>query len=178
MTPVDPGRPAATEHIPYYEPYIRLVPDGNIIESIERSLDATIASLATLTSEQVQRRTTPEGWNALEVLGHLADTERVLSYRALRFARGDRTPLEGVEFDSYVAAAGFSGRTLAAVVEEFVSVRRATIALLRHLDAAAWTRDGLADGQPISVRALAFIVAGHEIQHIGEVCAAIDAPVA
>lgn len=162
----EPGRPTAAEYIPYYDQYIRRVPDGDIVAILERQLEATAASAASLSPEQALRRSAPEGWNAIEIVGHLADTERVLAYRALRIARGDPTPLAGVEdFGPYVAAAGFARRPFADVIEEFASVRRATVTLLRSLETTAWTRSGLADGQRISVRALAYILAGHEAQH-------------
>jgi len=174
MTHVDPGRPGAGEYIPYYEQYIRLVPDGDIVDILERQLAATLASTTSLAPERARGSAAPEGWSASEVVGHLADAERVFAYRALRFARGDHTPLPGVGFDAYVPAGSFHGRSLTGVVEEFASVRRATVTLLRGLDEEAWTRSGLGDGQRVSVRALAHILAGHEAHHIGDLCGALD----
>ncbi|MGH2586165.1 MAG: DinB family protein [Dehalococcoidia bacterium] len=176
MTRVSPGRPAPSEHIPYYGQYIRLVPDGDIVEILERQLEATLATAASVTPELARARSAPEAWNAIELAGHLADAERILTYRAFRFARADPAPLAGVDFESYVPAAGFSQRTFADVIEEFASVRQATLTLLRSLDAAAWTRDGLADGQRISVRALAYVLAGHELAHTGDIRDALQRP--
>ena len=176
MTHVDPGRPAAGEYVPYYEQYIRRVPDGDIVDILERQLEVTQASMASLAPERAGGRSAQEGWSASEVLGHLADAERVFAYRALRFARGDSTPLPGVDFDAYVPAGAFRRRPLTDVVEEFASVRRATVTLLRGLSAGAWARSGLGDGQRISVRALAYVLAGHEAHHIGELCDALPGP--
>ncbi len=168
MARIDSGRPAAGEYIAYYEPYIGRVPEGDITEILERQLTDTLAFTASIAPELARQRATPEGWNALQVLGHMADGERIFTYRALRFARGDATPLPSVDLDAYVTAGGFDQRSLAEVVDEFASVRRATVTLLRGLEAASWTRSGLADGQRISVRALAYVLAGHEAQHIEE----------
>ncbi|MGB6685780.1 MAG: DinB family protein, partial [Candidatus Acidiferrum sp.] len=99
------------------------------------------------------------------VLGHIADSERIFAYRALRIARGDKTPIEGFEQDDYVRGAGFNERPLASLVEEFADVRSASLALFRSLGKEAWLRRGTANKNEISVRALAYITAGHELHH-------------
>ncbi len=165
MTHVHPGRPGTGESSPYYEQYIRLVPDGDIVEILDRQIDETVAALSSFTVEQAQWRPAPGEWNVVEIVGHLADAERVFMYRALCFARNDPTPLPGMDPDVFMAGSNVAGRTLPNVVEEFVAVRRASTMLLRSLDGAAWTRVGVADGNPISVRALAYIAAGHELHH-------------
>ncbi|MDQ6907890.1 MAG: DinB family protein [Chloroflexota bacterium] len=165
MTHVHPGRPKTGESSPYYEQYIRLVPDGDIVEILDRQIDETVAALSSFTVEQAQWRPAPGEWNVVEIVGHLADAERVFMYRALCFARNDPTPLPGMDPDVFMAGSNVAGRTLPNVVEEFVAVRRASTMLLRSLDGAAWTRVGVADGNPISVRALAYIAAGHELHH-------------
>ena len=162
-----PERPAPGEHTPYYGRYIDLVPDGDLVATLVRQGEETAALLTSISPERARRRPAPGEWNAIEIVGHLADVERVLAYRALRIARRDPTPLEGVEdFDGYVAAADFAGRALADVAAEFAAVREASVALFRGLDPAAWARRGTADGNPISVRALGFIIAGHELHHL------------
>lgn len=165
MTHMNPGRPNAGEYLPYYEQYIRLVPDGDIVELLGRQIAETVAALAPFTEEQTQWRPAPGEWNMKEIVGHVSDTERVFAYRAMCFARNAAAPLPGMDPDEFMASANFSTRTLADVVEEFVAVRRASIALLRSLDPEAWMRSGVADGNPISVRALASIMAGHELHH-------------
>jgi len=162
------GRPADGEYLPYYDPYIRRVPDGDIVDILDHQIGETAAFFAPFSTEQARWRPAPKEWSVIEIVGHLADSERIFSYRALRIARNDPTPLPGADLEAYVPAAGFESRTLADVVGEYVVVRHATVALLRSLDAAAWTRRGTADGNPISVRALAYILAGHETHHVEE----------
>jgi len=98
-------------------------------------------------------------------LGHLCDTERIFAYRALRIARADQTPIEGFEQDDYVRNGPFANRPLAEVIEDYIAVRRATITLFRNLDEAAWSRRGVANKNEMSVRALAYLIAGHELHH-------------
>jgi hypothetical protein len=165
MTRVNPGQPTADEYSPYYGQYIGLVPDGDVIELLDRQIAGTAALLAEYTEAQADWRPAPGEWNAKEIVGHLSDGERLFSYRALRFARNDPTRLTGFDPNVIMAGADFADRPLAEIADEFVAVRRATIALFRSLSAAAWARDGVADGTPVSVRALAYIVAGHELHH-------------
>jgi len=102
-----------------------------------------------------------------ELLGHVIDSERIFSYRALSFARNDKTPLPGYEQDDYVRDADFDSRNLADMAEEFATVRRATIQLFRPLNETEWLRHGKANENGVSVRALAYIIAGHELHHMG-----------
>ena len=101
------------------------------------------------------------------MLGHVNDAERIFAYRALRIARNDSTPLEGFEQDDYVRNSPFGQRPLADLIEDFIAVRRATLSLLRNLDEAAWSARGIANKNEVTVRALAYIVAGHELHHRG-----------
>jgi hypothetical protein len=100
-----------------------------------------------------------------EVLGHINDTERIFTYRALRIARGDQTPLPGFEQDDFVKNGAFSERTLAGLAEEFALVRGASLALFRSFPPEAWLRRGVASQKEVTVRALAFVIAGHQIHH-------------
>ncbi|HEY8601290.1 MAG TPA: DinB family protein [Thermomicrobiales bacterium] len=162
-------RPTPDESNTYYARYIALVPDGDLLTILARQAQDVATLMARCSPTQAQYRPARDEWNAIEIVGHLADTERVLTYRALRIARADPTPLEGVsDFAAYVAAANFAGRALEDVAAEYVAVRQATLALLRGLDDAAWGRRGSADGEPISVRALAYIVAGHDLHHLAD----------
>ena len=170
MVAAIPARPATGEYIPYYGRYIALVPDGELVATLARQVEETAALLASFSPAQAQYRPAPGEWNTVEIVGHLADMERVFAYRALRIARRDPKPLEGVDdVDGYVAAAGFAARSLADVAAEFAAVRQATLALFRSLDAAAWARVGTADGNAISVRALGYIIAGHELHHLADI---------
>ncbi|MDQ2785660.1 MAG: DinB family protein [Chloroflexota bacterium] len=165
MAPVNSGQPSNGEYVPYYDTYIRLVPDGDLLALLDRQIDETVVSLSIFTAEQAAWRPASGEWNMKEIVGHLADAERVFAYRALSFARNDPTPLPGMDQNIFMAGANFADRPLADVVAEFAAVRRASVALLRSLDAAAWARGGTADGNLISVRALAYIIAGHALHH-------------
>ena len=168
-TTPDPGRPKADECIPYYFEYIDLVPDGHVVERLERQIDESAAFLATFTPEQALWREGPEEWNIVEIVGHLADVERVSSYRALCIARGEPNNWTQVEFGGYAAAANFKERPLGDVVAEYAAVRAASVALLRGLDAAAWDSRAPADWTLRSVRALAYTIAGHELHHVADI---------
>ena len=142
-----------------------LVTGSDVVAALEDQPLETVALLSSLTEEQGDFRYAPDKWSIKEVLGHLIDCERVFTYRALRFARHDETPLASIEQDDYVRNSGCAERRLADLIEEFVSVRRATIWLFRSLSPDAWARRGTASGNPVSVRALAYIAAGHELHH-------------
>jgi DinB superfamily len=158
-------RPAPTEYAAFYEKYIALVP-GNDIVTI---LDAQRLQMAQLFAARSERdgnfRYAPGKWTVKEVLGHISDSERIFAYRALRIARADQTPLSGFEQDDYVRAGAFGERTLTDLVEEFALVRGATSALFQSLAGEAWLRRGVANKSEVTVRALAFIIAGHELHH-------------
>jgi hypothetical protein len=153
----------------YYAQYIDLVPDGHIIELLERQIVDTAAFLAGVTPEQALRREAPAEWSIVEIVGHMADTERVFGSRALRIARGDAGAWSSVEFADYVAAANFQARPLSDVVAEYAAVRPAFVAFLRGLDAAAWQRRAPADWTIRSVRAIAYAMAGHERHHLADI---------
>jgi len=159
------SRPQADEHNPYYSRYIELVPEGDIIETLRRQAGETTALLKNVSEDRGNYRYAPDKWSVKEALGHVIDTERVFAYRAMRVARNDQTPLPGFEQDDYVRFGPFAKTSLKQLIEEFAAVRQASIALLSQLDEAAWTRRGTANNSPISVRALAFIMAGHELHH-------------
>jgi uncharacterized protein (TIGR03083 family) len=167
MSATAPARPEAGEYAPYYEKYVSLVPDGNIVETLERQAAETVALLRSIPEERAASRYEAGKWSVKEVLGHVTDSERVFAYRALRFARHDSTPLSGFEQDDYVRAANFDARPFASLVAEFESVRAATLSLLRSLDVDAWQRRGAANDNEVTVRALAHIIAGHELHHVG-----------
>ena len=167
MAGVNLNRPDATEYAPYYGKYVSLVADSsNILESLDRQLDETLALLGRIPEEQAGFRYAPGKWSIKELVGHMIDTERIFSYRALRFARNDKTPLEGFEQDDYIRGASFDDYRLADLASEFAHVRRATLSLFKHLNKEAWDRTGIASDSQVSVRALAYIIAGHELHHL------------
>ena len=159
------GRPDSSEHSEYSARYVALVPGDDILSALGTEHAATMALFRTITEEQSLHRYAEGKWSIREVCVHLSDAERIWAYRALRFARGDETELPGYEADDYVPRAAVDSRSWSSLVEEFAAVRGATMPLLRNLPAEAWLRRGLADGQPASVRGLAYIIAGHEIHH-------------
>ncbi|HEX8162397.1 MAG TPA: DinB family protein [Pyrinomonadaceae bacterium] len=167
MSATAPARPEPGEYAPYYEKYVSLVPAGDIVETLERQSAETLALLRGVPEERADSAYEPGKWSVKELVGHVVDTERVFSHRALRFGRGDRTPLPGFEQDDYVRGANFGARSLADIAEEFARVRAATVALLRSFDEEAWARRGTANDNEVSVRALAHILAGHELHHMG-----------
>jgi DinB superfamily len=164
-----PGRPGAEECLPYYFQYIELVPHGHVVDLLEGQIGETRAYLDGFTPEQARRREAPGEWNAVEIVGHLADAERVFGYRALRIARADPVMWTGVEFGDYATAANFQARSLGEVVAEYAAVRAAFVAFLRGLDAEAWARRAPAEWTMRSVRAVAYAMAGHERHHLASI---------
>jgi len=158
-------RPQAGEYAPYYDRYISLIQGDDILNVLDQQRRQMMLLLCGRDEEEGDFRYAPEKWSAKELLGHVCDTERIFAYRALRIARADATPLEGFEQDDYVRNGSFALRPMADLVEEFAAVRRATLSLFRNLDEAAWTRRGIANKNGVSVRALAYIIAGHELHH-------------
>jgi uncharacterized damage-inducible protein DinB len=159
-------RPELSEYAPFYQGYVARVPDGDIVAILERQLHDTMALIGGLTEAQGEHRYAPGKWSLKEVVGHVTDAERIFAYRALRFARGDATPLAAFDENLYVPEAGCSGRTLRDLAEEFRAVRQATLALVRSLTDTTASRSGTASGKTISVRALVYISAGHELHHL------------
>jgi hypothetical protein len=159
-------KPVPTEHAPEFSNYVALVGEGDIIQTLERQIENSLSLLRTIPSDKANFRYAPDKWSVKELLGHLIDSERIFSYRALCFARNDQTPLPGYEQNDYVRGADFDSRNLADMVEEFATVRRATIQLFQPLNEREWLRRGKANENDVSVRALAFIIAGHELHHM------------
>ena len=159
-------RPASGEYPPYTISYISLVPDGDIVATLGKQLDEMLALIRSISESRGDFRYEEGKWSIKEVIGHIIDGERIFAYRALRFARGDETPLSGFEQDDYVRNGGFDKRSLSDLANEYEHVRQSTIALFANLDDEAWARLGSSNDSPASVRALAFIVAGHERHHI------------
>jgi len=160
------NRPEQTEYNPYYEKYVSLVPTGDIVETLSRQIEETLALLRSIDEARAVYRYEPDKWSIKQVVGHVCDTERIFAYRALRFARGDQTPLPGYDQDEYVLSANFDARTLADLAAEFERIRAATVALFRSFHAEAMQRRGKANDNEVSVRALAHIIAGHELHHV------------
>lgn len=159
------GRPEPGEYAPFYERYIALVNGTDILGTLESQRRQMLLLLSGRDEADGNFRYAPDKWSAKEVLGHVCDGERIFAYRALRIARGDRTPMEGFEQDDYVRNGPFVQLPISELIEEYIAVRRATLILLRNLDEAGWTRRGVANNNEVSVRGLAYIIAGHELHH-------------
>lgn len=158
-------KPEAPEYLPYYGRYIALVPEGDVVSTLESQMKDTRALLVAAPSAVATYRYAPDKWSVNEMLGHIIDSERIFSVRALRFARADASPLPGYEQDDYVRNASFDSYPLAELVAELESVRRSTVLFFRHLTEEAWLRKGVANNAEVTVRALAYIIAGHELHH-------------
>lgn len=161
------GRPDASEHPPFHTNYISLVPGADILPTLASQIEDTLSLLRSIPAEKGDYRYAPGKWTIRDCVGHMVDTERILTYRALRFSRGDQTTLPGFEQDDYVANAPYPRVPLADIIEEFADVRRASLWLFRNLDETAWNRRGMTGMGEVSVRGLAYIVAGHELNHTG-----------
>ncbi len=159
-------RPEADEYVPYFGKYIQLVPEGDLMELLRSQQTGSCVQLSRLDEARALHRYAPGKWSVKEVIGHLADGERVFSYRALRFARADETPLAAFEENEWVPAARFDRRPLSSLLAEWTAVRGATVALFSSFDETEWARRGTANDNVMSVRALACCIAGHELHHM------------
>jgi len=167
MTTSTINRPDETEYAPYYGKYMSLVSGDDILKALSDQVSETLTLLRSVPESQAGFRYADGKWSVRELVGHMIDSERIFAYRALRFARNDTTPLPGYEQDDYILNASFDACSLGDLAAEFESVRRATLFLFKHLDGEAWMRRGVASENEVSVRALAYIIAGHELHHMG-----------
>lgn len=158
-------RPEADEHAPYYSKYVDRVPDGDIVGTLDLIRRETLMLLTTISEERAMFAYAPDKWNIKEVLGHVVDGERVFSYRALWFARRSEHPLPSMEENEFAKNGGHARRSLKSIFAEYDHVRTATIDLFDNLDADSFLRRGIASGQHVSVRGLAWIIAGHDQHH-------------
>lgn len=159
-------RPAADEHSLYYGSYIQLVPDGDILQTLHTQHAEINKLLCDMADDQAMASPAPGEWSVKQVVVHLSDTERLFAFRALWFARGEMSALPGMEPDPWMANQDANARPLADLLAEYAHLRAASVAFFANLDGAAWQRRGTASGTAISVRALAWLLAGHERHHI------------
>ena len=163
-------KPMAGEYEPYTIMYIGLLPDdGLILGHLRDNLENTVRFIRLLPKEKLTTRHAEGEWTIKEILVHIIDDERIYCYRALRFARNDKTELPGFEQEEYVPYSGANRRELEAIIEEFISVRKATITFFESLDEDALIRKGVGSGNIMSVRAAAYHIAGHELHHINSI---------
>jgi hypothetical protein len=166
MTKAESGRPEATEYVEYYGKYIGKVGGTNIVAVLEQQLQPALALLRGIDERTADFSYEAGKWSIKELIGHVIDSERVFTYRALVFARNDRAVLPGFDQDHWVKEADYSKVPFSEIVSEFEAVRGATVQLFRNIDPSTWTRKGNANGNDVTPRALAFIIAGHLDHHL------------
>jgi len=159
-------RPASEDYSPYFAGYIGRVPEGDIVELLRRQQADMSSLLSALPADKLTYRYAEGKWSVAELIGHIADTERVMSYRLLRVARGDRTPLPGFDQDAFIAGADFDEWSLEALAAEYEAVRRATLSLIQRLPERAFGFRGIVSGRETTAAALAYVIAGHELHHV------------
>lgn len=161
------ARPQPDEHSEFLANYVRQVPEGvDILALLRQQPDELRTLLQNVSEEQANVRPAPGEWSIKEVIGHINDTERVFAYRTMRIARADTTPLPGFEQDAFVQATNFNARTIADLVDEFEFQRRANVLCFTPLTEAEIARRGTTSNNPITVRALLYVLAGHVTHHI------------
>lgn len=160
------GRPAASEYAPFYAGYVTHVPEDDVLAVLRDQSRDVEAFARAVPPDRESFSYAPGKWTIRQVMGHLGDGERVFGYRAARFSRGDRTPLASFDENLYVANGRFETVPLAALATEFLHLRAANVSTLERLDEAAWHASGVASGNVVTVRALAFIMAGHVRHHL------------
>jgi uncharacterized damage-inducible protein DinB len=166
-------RPDPSEYNEYYGRYVALVATGDIVRILSEQIRQTLDFFQSLEIDADQPYA-PGKWNLKQVLGHLIDTERIFSYRALSFARGDASALPGMEPDDFQYNSGASKRSLETLFKELTFLRQANVLMFEALPEEAWLRRGTASGYPVTVRALAHMTAGHELHHLKILRANLD----
>ena len=158
-------RPSENEYPAYYQPYVNLVPDTDLVQLLKENLQETVQLFEGLSEEEGLFRYSPNKWSIKEVLGHMTDTERIMSYRLMRVGRGDPTPLAGFNENDYVAGSQINQLPISDILEDFIATRKATLTLIRNMPTEAWANIGIANGAEITAQAIAYIIAGHAIHH-------------
>ena len=158
-------RPQPGEYAPYYERYISQLPGNDILAILDQHRRQMLLLLSSRSEADGDMRYAPGKWSVREVVGHICDCERVFAYRALSIARGDQVPLPGFDENAWAENAPWASRYMEELIEDYIAVRRASISLFRNLDEAAWGRRGIANKNEVTVRALAYIIAAHELHH-------------
>jgi uncharacterized damage-inducible protein DinB len=159
------ARPGADEYFEYYGKYVALLATDDAMTALQDQIADTVRVLKSADETRALHRYAPGKWSVKEVVGHVTDAERIFAYRALRIGRADTTPIEGFDENTYVPAGRFDRRPLTELVTDYEIARQGTLALFRGFDEEAMTRRGTANGKTISVRAIAWIIAGHELHH-------------
>ncbi|MEA2166150.1 MAG: hypothetical protein QOK37_4277 [Thermoanaerobaculia bacterium] len=160
------GKPQANEFATYYQRYIDLAPDDDIVGALDAQARETAKLLAGLSDEQAAYRYAPDKWSVKQIVGHMIDGERIFAFRALAIARGETQALPGFDQDPYVAHSGADDRSISDLAEELATVRKGNVMMMRAFSNDSWQRIGTASDNPVSARAIAYIMLGHERHHI------------
>jgi hypothetical protein len=160
------GRPDRSEYVDYYHLYVGRVPEGDIVKTLDAQRGELVSLLRSIPEDRGDFRYAEGKWSVKELIGHIKDTERVMGFRGLAFARGDRTALPAFDQDEYVRGGNFGARTIADLTVEFESMRTSHLALFRSFDDEIWMRRGTASGYEFTTRAIAWILAGHVMHHL------------
>jgi hypothetical protein len=158
-------RPHPDEYAPFFAGYVARVPDGDVLAMLETAFTHDHSTLQALPAERAAWRYAPDKWSVAQLVGHLADAERVFAFRALHVARGEPSALPGFDENAWVLAAHADARPFPALLEEWRTVRAASVSLFGSLEHDAWMRRGTVNGATITARALAFITLGHQLHH-------------
>ena len=162
----DIGRPTTAEYAPFFAGYISRVSESDPLAVLTAQVDEIVRLFGSVSPEREGYRYAPEKWSIRQMVGHLADCERIMTYRALAIARGDQASLPGFDEDAYATQAGSDGVPLADLTADLLAARQSSLHFFRNLPAEAWQRIGTANQKPVSVRALAFVLAGHLRHHV------------
>ncbi len=160
------SKPGEGEYINYQKEYIDKIPDGNLIDLLKNNIEETIKFLKEIPAERLNYRYAEGKWNIPEVVGHLIDTERILTYRVLRFARADKTPLPPFEEKDYVKNSNVHEREFQNLLDEYTALRTSTIFLIESFNDEMLKRSGIANNNSVTVNALCYVIAGHELHHV------------
>lgn len=158
-------RPKQYEYPEYYVPYVSLVPEGDLLTILKENLKKAVALFEDISEADEHFRYEPGKWSIKGVLAHITDTERVMSYRLLRMGRGDQTPLAGFNQEQFVQGSQAENLQLKNILADFVATRKATITLMENMPESAWENKGYANNTEVTTRAVAYILAGHEMHH-------------
>ncbi len=159
-------RPTENDYAPYYKDYVNYIEGDNIIKILRDQLSRTVKLVKSIPEEKGNYAYAKGKWSIKEVLGHITDSERIFAYRALCIARGEKKSLPGFEQDDYVRGGNFNNRTLMSLIDEFIQLRKSNIILFNSFTEDMLNKRGLANNNEVTVRAILFITAGHEIHHI------------
>lgn len=159
-------KPQPEEYAPFYKGYIDLVGEADVLETLQSNQSKTYNFFLSLTAEKADFAYAEGKWSIKEVLGHMIDTERIMSYRLLRFSRADHHPLAGFNENFFSSKSNYKTRTLESLADEFCLLRKSNLYLYQNLNQEQLKRKGLASNAMVSVKALLYIIAGHELHHL------------